>query len=153
MSNITEVSGDLLEMDTQYIAHQCNCVTTQGKGLSASLFKRFPWADTYTGRSQPSTPGSIQVFGDGVAKRFVINMFAQYNPGKPRPVKDTAHQRQKWFADCLQQIGALPDLQEVAFPYLIGCGLAGGNWEVYLRLLEEFADTHIKHRVILVRKQ
>jgi O-acetyl-ADP-ribose deacetylase (regulator of RNase III) len=134
LNKIIEVAGDLLKADTEYIAHQCNCITTYGKGLSASLFKRFPWADTYSNRRTPSVPGTIDVFGNGQAQRYVINMYSQYNPGKPKRPDDTSEQRQKWFYDCLTQISAISGIEEVAFPYFIGCGLAGGNRNDYYRL-------------------
>lgn len=153
MSELIVIDGNLLEVDTQYIAHQCNCVTPHGKGLSAALFCCYPWADTYSRRPQPSQPGTIEVFGDGHAQRFVINMYAQYGPGKPRRHDDTAQMRLQWFADCLRQIGSLPGLREVAFPYLIGCGLAGGNGDDYYAALNEWAETGPCERVLLVRKE
>jgi O-acetyl-ADP-ribose deacetylase (regulator of RNase III) len=152
MNKIVEITGDLLETDAQYIAHQCNCVTTYGKGLSAALFRRFPWADTYTGRVKPSEPGTIQVFGDGKSQHFVVNMYAQYNPGKPKKTQDSALDRQQWFASCLQQIGTIPNLREVAFPSLIGCGLAGGDWKVYSQMLHDWAEMGNYDRVLLVKK-
>jgi O-acetyl-ADP-ribose deacetylase (regulator of RNase III) len=152
MGELIEISGDLLESNVQYIAHQCNCVTNYGKGLSATLFRRFPWADTYSNRCEPSKPGTIEVFGNGNAQRFVINMYAQYNPGKPRGPHDTAQIRRQWFADCLEQINSLPELREVAFPYLIGCGLAGGDWSMYSQMLNDWAKASSLKRVFLIRK-
>jgi hypothetical protein len=35
----------------------------------------------------------------------------------------------------------LLDTDEIAFPYGIGCGLAGGNWKRYEEMIEEFALT------------
>ncbi len=153
MSRLVEVTGDLLEENTQYIAHQCNCVTNYGKGLSAALFRRFPWADTYSDRNMPSVPGTIEVFGDGQSQRYVINMYSQYNPGRPKRFDDTFEQRQRWFAECLTQISAISGIYEVAFPYLIGCGLAGGNWNDYYRLLTKWADTAALLQILLVRKE
>ena len=46
----------------------------------------------------------------------------------------------------------LPELESVAFPYGIGCGLAGGNWEEYQAMLEEFANMVYPARVTLVLK-
>ena len=34
----------------------------------------------------------------------------------------------------------LPELKSIGFPYGIGCGLAGGDWNKYERLLEGFAE-------------
>lgn len=56
--------GDLLQSDTQYICHQCNCMTTRPKGLARSLFRAFPFADVYSKRlqtGQEDSPGTISV--------------------------------------------------------------------------------------------
>ena len=41
--------------------------------------------------------------------------------------------------------------QNFAFPYKIGCGLAGGNWDHYLPMIEDFTVKYQKH-VTLVKK-
>ena len=152
MSALLEIPGDLLDSDAQYIAHQCNCVTTHGAGLSKVLFARFSWADVYSNRRAPSQPGTIEVFGNGREQRFVVNMYAQYQPSRPRSARDSAGQREQWFVQCLEQIAAIPGVQSVAFPYGIGCGLAGGNWERYRTMLEEWADKSGVEQVILARR-
>ena len=39
------------------------------------------------------------------------------------------------------------NLPSIAFPEQIGCGLAGGDWGAYERMLEEFADANPDVRV------
>lgn len=41
----------------------------------------------------------------------------------------------------------------VAFPYGIGCGLAGGNWEEYRTVLEEFAEANPQYAIVIVKKK
>jgi hypothetical protein len=60
-------------------------------------------------------------------------------------VLDDEKQRLKWFKATLKQIAQLPELESVAFPYQIGCGLAGGDWKQYRAALEEFAE-RVKER-------
>lgn len=151
MASLEEVTGDLLTVETQYIAHQCNCTTKYGKGLSAALFAKCPYADTYNKRQQPSAPGTIEVFGDGLTRRFVINIYAQYGPGHPRSSGDSAAQRLEWFSQCLEQIELIGGLQEIAFPWNIGCGLAGGRWSQYEETLRQWAHASKAQRVLLVK--
>ena len=136
------VTGDLFEAKEQYIAHQCNCITTKGAHLSAAMFARFPHANIYRGRAKPDEPGTIIVRGGNPDERLVINMLAQFYPGKPKfpdSPKDGYAARQSYFRDCLEKISNLRNLQSIAFPYQIGCGAAGGSWPAYLNLLQEFA--------------
>lgn len=150
MSNLI-VQGDLLECTEKYLCHQCNCVTTYAAGIAKSIFEKFSYADIYRERNhgeKPAAeqlPGNIIVCGNGLDRRFVINMMGQYFPGKPRypnSTKDGYATRQEAFRRCLAKIEELSDLESVAFPFKIGCNLAGGDWNVYQRMIENFA-----HRV------
>jgi hypothetical protein len=55
------------------------------------------------------------------------------------------------FKKCLAQIGeALQERDTVAFPYKIGCGLAGGDWKIYGKMLADFAEEHATLQVVVV---
>jgi len=149
------VKGDLLVAKEKYIAHVCNAVSNQAGGLAYYLFKKYPHANIYKNRPYPyipqgpDFPGHIVKSGDGSEeKRFVINMIAQYYPGTPVSVnslKDGTQKREYYFSRCLYAITYISDLESIAFPYKIGCGLAGGNWEAYLRMIRSFED-QINHK-------
>ena len=124
--------GNVLDATEEYIAHQCNCITNNGKGLSEALFKRYPYADVYRNRQIASRPGTILLRRGNGASPTIIAMFAQLKPGKVK-----SEPREKWFVECLEKIVAEVGNHRVAMPYKIGCGLAGGNWDVYSNLLEE----------------
>lgn len=68
-------------------------------------------------------------------------MFAQNQPGRPT-VEENAELREMWFDTCLRQLvriyGQRSDVC-FAFPHQIGCGLARGNWDHYLAMIEHFA--------------
>ena len=59
------------------------------------------------------------------------------------------------FANCLSELEdylcSVPKEYRVAFPYRIGCGLGGGDWNVISALLIDFSS-HIKQDVYIVRK-
>jgi O-acetyl-ADP-ribose deacetylase (regulator of RNase III) len=143
MGKITLKNGDLLESKEKYIAHQCNCLTTRASNLAQSVFSKFPYADIYASRKIADTPGSIIVRGNGQDQRFVINMLGQLYPGRskyPDSSKDGFTARQRYFKSCLDKIALIPDLTSIAFPFQIGCGIAGGNWMQYRHMIKVFAD-------------
>jgi hypothetical protein len=90
--------------------------------------------------------------------RIVIaNMLAQFYTGKSDRfgTTDTSKQREQWFNECLHQLTTyIEQLHEkkvsVAFPWLLGCGLAGGNWNNYLRMLMQFAENVPSTQVVLI---
>ena len=141
-SIIKIIKGNLLTTDTQYIAHQCNCISKRSAHLSKDMFEKFPYADVYTGRIIPNELGTIKICGNGQDQRYVINMFGQYFPGTckyPNGSKDNPKLRENSFQKCLEQIEKINNLKEIAFPYQIGCGAAGGNWIKYETMINEFA--------------
>jgi len=139
------VTGSLLESKCQYIAHQCNCCSTRSAGLATTVFKAFPWADVYSDRRQRGNDaalfGSITIHGNPqLNQRQIINIYGQLHPGKPSPGRDSVTARLAAFRNALARIAQIPELTSIGFPYGIGCGLAGGDWNEYQRLLERFAE-------------
>lgn len=144
---IEVIKGDLLESREKFIAHQCNAVSNQAGGIAYYIFKKFPYSNIYEGRSYPykatgiNFPGHCFIKGDGIKNRFVINMIAQYYPGTPKndsSLLDGYNARQGYFNRCLNEICGIKDIKSIAFPFNIGCGMAGGNWTEYYRMIESF---------------
>ena len=104
---------------------------------------RHPWKPN----TEYDTPGSITIRGGGgTGLRGVVNLFGQnFQSKKEKNVKtfeESLALRLKWFKMGLDEIRKqLPDLKSIAFPFQIGCGLAGGDWNVYLNEIERFANS------------
>jgi len=142
----TLISGDLLKLGlgpNDYIVHQCNCKTTRGLGLSKDIFDKYPHANIY-GDGSKRVPGEITV------RHPVINLLGQFYPGKPKWSNDTKEMREAWFRDALTKISKIDGIEKVYFPYGIGCGLAGGSWKIYLRMIEEWTKDQ-KFETFIVR--
>eukprot|EP00055_Hartaetosiga_balthica_P009967 m.41038 g.41038 ORF g.41038 m.41038 type:complete len:427 (+) comp6973_c0_seq1:66-1346(+) len=159
-SRIVLKQGDLLEAEEDFIVHQCNCVSTYAKGLAKVLFKKYPQADIYKSRKGHTVPGTISITGTKVGAPNIINMFAQFSPGQPKSPessKDSKTCRLQWFDACLKEIEAhgkkssVGNIKSIAFPFQIGCGLAGGDWNKYKKLLDGFADRN-KNTLVVIYK-
>lgn len=154
---VERVNGSILNSTANYIVHQCNCVTPHSKGLAEVLFEKFPWANDYLARlptngGKRDVAGTISVRGDGKKERFVINLFAQFYPGKPSTY-ESEEKRRRWFKDCLTAVSKLLASSSsssisstataapitIAFPDGIGCTMAKGSWPKYLAMIETFA--------------
>lgn len=140
---VTECVGDIMSTDCRVIVHQGNCTSVGASGLAKSLFTRYPKSDVYRARRmsshKPDTPGTFKlVVCEG---KIIVILFAQRYPGKPKRLDDTAPMRETWFRQCLSQLNDYQELRQgVAFPWRIGCGLAGGEWTHYERMIHEWAD-------------
>lgn len=140
---ITTIEGNLLDAKETYIAHQCNCVTKKVSGYFAkAIFDKWPEAND----NEKETWG---VFGTVKIhkvdnQKYVLNMFTQHNPGGPK--EDNDKDREVAFGQALLRMADFLTTHSkkhnvpytIAFPYMIGCGLAGGNWDHYLTMLELF---------------
>lgn len=135
------VNDNILNAKTKYIAHACNCISTTSAGLAKDIFNKYPYANIYTNRTSQDEPGTIKICGDGINDRFVVNLFSQIYPGKPKypESKDGYAAREKYFHKCLLSLAKVENLESVAFNYYIGCGLAGGDWKYYHGTILNFA--------------
>lgn len=156
--------GDVCNADADYIVHQCNCITIRPKGLSLQLEKAYPGSTPYTYRTPTyyrsnlsifntrNVPGTVmimQVLKDNVRSPHIVNLFGQYCPGKPGQyyngldgVDDSKMERLQYFKHALfyglyEEVADIEGVT-IAFPMKIGCGLAGGDWNEYIKIIEEF---------------
>lgn len=61
---------------------------------------------------------------------------------------DSRADRIRYFQSGLDEIAKLKPTS-LAFPYMIGCGLAGGDWPTYRKMLEEFAAKMPETKIVL----
>ena len=80
---------------------------------------------------------------------MVFNLYGQDLPGGPS-VQEPRHIRLTWFAQCLQTL-AREEIPSIAFPYLIGCNIAGGVWLEYFELFKRFATSVPQTQVYIVK--
>ncbi len=148
------IEGNVLESPDTYIAHQCNCTGKFVGGVAAAIFDKWPKAnDNFRG-----THGKFGSYKTHRVEKekWVVNMFTQYfgggpgyGDGEPLVVYDTSIDREIMFAHCLfYMIQGLVSHSNrirrpltISMPYLIGCGIAGGNWEKYSKMLAIFSNT------------
>lgn len=139
---IKTITGDLLSATEKYIVHQTNCVSNGGAaGLAYYLFSKFPYANVYNGREEPSSPGTNIISGNGQDQRYIVNLMGQYYPGGIHYADhDNEAARKKYFHHALIRLAKVENLESIAFPFKIGCGIAGGNWDWYLGTICNFAN-------------
>lgn len=136
------VTGDLFDAKEKYLVHQCNCVTNKAAHLAFDVFEKYPYANIYSPRTEPDKPGHILIRGNGKDERYVVAILGQYYPGRPKFPKSTLDgipAREKYFYHGLLRLAQVPGLESVAFPWRIACGAAGGDWEHYLEMINNFA--------------
>jgi hypothetical protein len=154
------ITGDLLLATENFIVQQGCCTACRPHGLSKAIAEKFPHANPYKCRTPMKKggntansetrdkPGTCKIMGN------VVVLFGQYAMGKPGiynsfDVPDSAKDRLQYFKSSLDDLATkIPLDTSLAFPYKIGCGLAGGKWLDYLQMIEEF---HMKNPSLKIK--
>lgn len=144
--------GDLIQLAKQgkfdVIVHGCNCQNTMGSGIAKQIKDAFPQAfkaDLEFSRNTHSFNKlgnySTAYYHDGDhCDLIIVNAYTQYDY-LPRGID---HFEYASFAVILQKLAHHYGHCHFGFPY-IGMGLAGGDSDRIIAMLEEFAE--------LVKKQ
>lgn len=125
------IQGNLLDSNINYICHQVNCQKVIGTGIAKQIADRWPQVkEEY--QSNNATLGNISMTLVG-ERQAVINMYAQYNYGTDKRYTDY-----EAFYSCLEKIhDVTKDTSIIGFPYGIGCGLGGGDWDIIEKMIEK----------------
>jgi O-acetyl-ADP-ribose deacetylase (regulator of RNase III) len=143
--NLHEYEGDLLKASVSTIAHQCNVMSNKASGLAAVIFEMVPESDVYASNPNPLRFGTWDVFPvENMPFKNVLNLYTQMYPGKPQWGADSALNRLKVFRDAVNMYLAthVGVVGSIAFPKYIGCGLAGGNWYNYRKVIQDISELH-----------
>lgn len=155
-TNYIEIDGDLIKLAQKakfdVIAHGCNCFCTMGAGIAPQMAKSFLCDDAskYPGESTdfPDNRGNMFklgnieyyswfVFGDdGERRRLeVVNAYTQYKYGRNHKDGDKTPVDYAAIEMCMKKINYRFKGKHIGLPR-IGCGLAGGDWEIVKKIIQ-----------------
>lgn len=132
------VKGDLLKSDCDIIVHQSNSFAKLGAGIAKQIVHKYPQVEIVdrlyhipVGSKARLGNYSVYLAPDGVR---VVNMYSQYKWGRGKQQTDY-----KAMEEALYTI--LKDVKgkKLGMPYLIGCGLAGGDWKEVYALIDKLS--------------
>lgn len=138
--------GDLLESPCTVIAHGCNCFNTMGSGIARAIRARYPDAyrvDCTTQRGDRSKLGTYTTCS--YPDRRIFNLYTQYRYGTDRLHLDYEALVEALVAmrDWLDEHD--PSQNEIVGLPRIGCGLAGGSWEIVEELIADVFHDRTVH--------
>lgn len=131
------INADLLDSDCNFICHQVNCMGKMGSGIAKQIRAR--WPEVYENYSRVvdfDMFGKAQILyieDANIPRQCVVNLFAQQTYG----YDDNRYTSYDAFWMCLNDLRLqIPEGSTIAFPYKIGCGLGGANWEVIEKMID-----------------
>ena len=151
---IKEVKGDLLKANEGIIAHQVNCCGVMGAGVAKHIkqligMKNFSYYKEHCDNKQGMALGDCMIQQNPLnPNQYIAHLFGENVPTGSNVDTDynaleTAFWNLKGFLDDADNQGRVR--RSVAIPGYIGCGLAGGDWNiVYQIILQEFEQSDIQ---------
>lgn len=147
------IEGDLLNTQDNIIGHQVNCYGIMGAGLAKQIKAKYPnvfkeylsLCNLYENRDKRlDLLGQCQFVAIGKDK-YIVNIFGQYGMGTSRQQTDYDALHRGLLE--LMSYSVKNELS-VALPYGLGCGLAGGDWEIVSDMI---SDVFINSDISLYR--
>jgi len=133
---IKYVDGDLIALAKaghfDVIGHGCNCFCNMGAGIAKAIKHEWPAAaeaDYHTTSGDMNKLGKFSQIQCG--KVVILNLYTQYRYGGRKANVDYMAIR-----NCMKAIKVRYGRLRIGLP-LIGCGLAGGNWDRVECIIEE----------------
>lgn len=140
---LKHVKGNLLDLaeagEFDVIVQGCNCFNTMGGGIAREIRERYPMAaamDAATKRGDYTKLGNWTVGVDNLKnpKFLIINAYTQYAMSTEKDVFEYVA-----FSLILQKLVHEYGDKRIGIPY-IGMGLAGGDKNLIIPLIEDFAE-------------
>ena len=151
-NNIENIIGDILEVPTQMICHQVNCQGVMGAGLAKQVRTAYPQVyELYKQYCEKQTEkanllGRVQ-FIKCPNNVIIANCFAQFGYG--RGALQTSYAAFRLCMLKIKNFCKTNSINCVSIPYKMGCGLAGGNWEIISKIIAEIFDgENIKIQIV-----
>ena len=133
------IQGDLIQLalngEFDVIIHGCNCFCTMGAGIAKSIKSEFPEAYQADLETIKGNSGKLGTFSYAKVIRdsheiTVINAYSQFHwKGFGNKVVYSAIRNV--FKDIKKNYSG----KKIGYP-LIGCGLAGGDWDLIGKIIE-----------------
>ena len=138
--------GNIFNGNEKIICHQTNCLGIMGGGIALQVRNRYPevykkyseLCSLYKDRTE-RLMGNVQ-FVETNDGKIIANCFGQNGIG------NGVQTDYNDLYECLKSVKTYAEehLVTVSIPYNIGCGLAGGDWNIVSSMIEEiFGDSDV----------
>lgn len=139
---LLHTKGNLLDLaelgEFEFVVQGCNCFNAMGGGIAREIRERYPAVaavDMATTKGDYDKLGTwTECFVTKGAGFTVINAYTQYNMSTGEDVFEYIA-----FQLILQKLAHIYPGGDFGFPY-IGMGLAMGDKDLIIQMLEDFAD-------------
>lgn len=131
---------NIIESQCEVIIHNANCFHTMNSGVAKAI--RAKWPNVYDADVDNSVRGDEKKLGSYTMARikdehvkYVLNVYMQFKYGtdERRLNYEAAYNGFVAVKEFCETMG----INSLAIPSHIGCGLAGGNWNIVETMIKE----------------
>lgn len=122
---------DILDIEKGIIAHQVNCQRTAGVGLAYQIAKKYPeWYKHF--KDVNPYLGLLDIYNVDYRLK-IASLYAQDRYGYGKRFTNYSA-----LGTCLGKLSSEMRGDMVYFPYKMGCGYGGGDWEIVKEIIQHY---------------
>lgn len=139
------ISGNLLDLAElgkfDVIIQGCNCFCAMGSGIAGQIAQRYPEAVRVDRTTIPGDYNKLGNYTSAVINQafVLVNAYTQYDTNSKDDWKDRFEYAA--FELILKKVGNQWPIASIGLP-MIGMGLAGGNKDRILSIIDNFSKTY-----------
>lgn len=153
---IEHIKGNLLNEKCDIICHQVNCLGVMGAGIAAQIKEKWDNVFELYHNICIISKNSEELLGDCQIVKvndpnisYVANLFGQNLIGRKGTLTNYTALEEAMRSVVEFANETYPNGCVVGFPYKIGCGIAGGDWNIVFRIIENvFENTNIIVKIV-----
>jgi O-acetyl-ADP-ribose deacetylase (regulator of RNase III) len=135
---LKHTKGNLLDLaeagEFDIVVQGCNCFNTMGGGIAREIRERYPMAALVDNETEKGDYNKLGNYTTAFTGKFlIVNAYTQYNMSQGTDVFEYTA-----FRLILEKLIHAYGDKRIGLPY-IGMGLAGGDKEIILNMITEFA--------------
>lgn len=140
-------TGNLLDAQTDVIAHQVNCQGVMGSGVAKQIKEKWPNVFKSYKEFFKNVKDLCTLLGEAQFvesdNKYIVNLFAQFNYGT-FPMRYTDYEALYNSLTNLRILMQYYNCKSVAFPYKMSSDRGGADWNIVLAMIESvFKNTDI----------
>lgn len=138
-TTLKHTTGNLLDLAEaglfDVVIQGCNCFNTMGGGIAREIRERYPMAATVDNETVTGDYNKLGNYTTAFTGKFlIVNAYTQYNMSQGTDVFEYTA-----FQLLLEKLTFAYPRKRFGLPY-IGMGLAGGNKDIIIPMIREFAE-------------
>lgn len=141
------INKDILTIEKGIICQQVNCKSVQGKGLALQIKNKWPTVTEQYHKYCECYKNDFELLGNFhfvnvCSDLWICNIFGQLDYAR----RANSYNSERYtdygalntaFNILSQEIESLKT-KDIYFPYLFGCGLANGDWNIVSKMIEYY---------------